>query len=440
MACPYEDCGAGGVDWLHPANAQDGASSPRCAVESLPRVMGEMTQPNNPLFDGLQHQTQIYFRGLMGERSSVPVALEQLEEMARRALPPEAWDYVAGGAGSEDTVRANREAFRRWRIVPRMLRDVSERDIGIELFGMRLPGPVLLGPVGVQSILHPEAELASARAAASIGVPFVYSTAASRTIEQVADAMTNSPRLYQLYWSRDRDIAASMVARAERAGYSAIVVTLDTTILGWRARDLDRAYLPFLKGDGVACFFSDPVFRSRLATPPEQDPRAAVQLWAGVFGNSALNWKDLPFLRGRTRLPILLKGILHAEDAARAVDSGMDGVIVSNHGGRQVDGAIAALDALPEVVKAVKGRIPVLFDSGIRHGADAFKAIALGARAVLLGRLYVYGLAIAGEEGVRDVVRNFLADFDLTLALSGHRSCAELNSSTLVRQDADGGQ
>jgi len=182
------------------------------------------------------------------------------------------------------------------------------------------------------------------------------------------------------------------------------------------------------------------VFRSRLATPPEQDPRAAVQLWAGVFGNSALNWKDLPFLRGRTRLPILLKGILHAEDAARAVDSGMDGVIVSNHGGRQVDGAIAALDALPEVVKAVKGRIPVLFDSGIRHGADAFKAIALGARAVLLGRLYVYGLAIAGEEGVRDVVRNFLADFDLTLALSGHRSCAELNSSTLVRQDADGGQ
>ncbi|HXZ18659.1 MAG TPA: alpha-hydroxy-acid oxidizing protein, partial [Candidatus Acidoferrales bacterium] len=221
------------------------------------------------------------------------------------------------------------------------------------------------------------------------------------------------------------------------AGYCAVVVTLDTNILGWRARDLDRAYLPFLKGDGVACFFSDPVFRSRLATPPEQDPGAAVQLWAGVFGNSALNWKDLPFLRSHTKLPILLKGILHAEDAARAVDCGMDGVIVSNHGGRQVDGAVAALDALPGAVEAVRGRIPVLFDSGIRSGSDAFKAIALGARAVLLGRLYVYGLAIAGEQGVRDVVQNFLADFDLTLALSGYRNCAELNPTALVGQDAD---
>lgn len=396
-----------------------------------------MNQPPNPLFDGLQHQTQIYLRGLMGERSSVPIALEQLEEKACKVLRPEAWDYVAGGAGSEDTVRANREAFRRWRIVPRMLRDVSERDIGVDLFGIRLPGPVLLGPVGVQSILHPDAELASARAAASIGVPFVYSTAASRSIEQVAEAMGKAPRLYQLYWARDREIAASMVARAERAGYSAIVVTLDTTILGWRARDLDRAYLPFLKGEGVACFFSDPVFRSRLATPPEQDPAAAVRLWAGVFSNSALNWTDLPFLRARTKLPILLKGILHAEDAARAVDSGVDGVIVSNHGGRQVDGAVAALDALPQVVKAVRGRLPVLFDSGIRHGADAFKAIALGARAVLLGRLYVYGLAIAGEQGVRDVVQNFLADFDLTLALSGYRNCNELTPTALIRQDAD---
>lgn len=396
-----------------------------------------MSHPPNPLFDGLQHQTQIYLRGLMGERSSVPFALEQLEEKARRALLPEAWDYVDGGAGSEDTIRANREAFRRWRIVPRMLRDVSERDLSVDLFGIRLPGPVLLGPVGVQSILHPDAELASARAAASLGVPFVFSTAASRTIEEVAEAMGRAPRLYQLYWSRDREIATSMVARAERAGYSAIVVTLDTTILGWRARDLDRAYLPFMKAEGVACFFSDPVFRSRLATAPEQDPGAAVRLWAGVFGNSALNWADLPFLRGRTKLPILLKGILHADDASRAVDSGMDGIIVSNHGGRQVDGAVAALDALPSVVNAVKGRIPVLFDSGIRHGADAFKAIALGARAVLLGRLYVYGLAIAGEQGVRDVVQNFLADFDLTLALSGYRNCTELSPAALIRQDAD---
>jgi len=393
-----------------------------------------VSQLPEPSFDGMQHQTQIYLRGLTGHRSAVPISLLHLEERARLALPPAAWDYVAGGAGSEDTMRANRHAFRQWRIVPRMLRDVSQRDLGIELLGLRLPAPVLLGPVGVQSIVHAEAELASARAAASLGVPFVYSTAASRTIEQVAQAMGPAPRWYQLYWSRDQEIAASMVGRAERAGYSAVVVTLDTTILGWRPRDLDRAYLPFFQGEGVACFFSDPVFRSRLVAPPEQDPVAAIRLWGTIFGHSALNWKDLPFLRRHTRLPILLKGIVHAEDAAKAVECGVDGIIVSNHGGRQVDGAIGALEALPKVVDAVRGKIPVLFDSGIRQGADAFKALALGARAVLLGRLYVYGLAIAGEEGVREVVQNFLADFDLTLALSGYRSCAELSPAALVRQ------
>ena len=392
-----------------------------------------MNQPPHPIFDGAQYQTQIYLRGLAGQRAAVPIGLHQLEEKARQSLEPEAWDYIAGGAGSEDTMRANREAFRRWRIVPRMLRDVSERDLSVELFGRRLPAPVLLGPVGVQSILHPDAELASARAAASLGVPFVYSTAASRTIEQVAEAMGAAPRWYQLYWPRDREMAESMVGRAERAGYAAVVVTLDTTLLGWRVRDLERAYLPFLQGEGVACFFSDPVFRRRLSTPPEEDPSAAVRLWAGVFSNSTLSWDDLPYLRGHTKLPILLKGILHADDAAKAVELGMDGVIVSNHGGRQVDGAIAALDALPNVVKAVKGRIPVLFDSGIRNGADAFKALALGARAVLLGRLYAYGLAVAGEEGVREVVQNFVADFDLTLALAGCRSCAELTPGALIR-------
>ena len=392
-----------------------------------------MSQSLEPAFDGFQHQSQIYLRGMTGQRPSVPASLLHLEERARLALTPEAWDYLAGGAGSEDTIRANREAFLQWRIVPRMLRDVSRRDLSIELFGLHLPAPVLLGPLGVQSILHPAAELASARAAVSLGLPFVYSTAASRTIEQVADVMGAAPRWYQLYWSRDQEVAASMVGRAERSGFSAVVVTLDTTILGWRPRDLDHAYLPFLRGEGVACFFSDPVFRSRLAAPPEDDPLAAIRLWSAIFGNSALHWDDLPFLRSHTRLPILLKGILHPEDAAKALACGVDGIIVSNHGGRQVDGAIAALDALPKVVDAVAGKIPVLFDSGIRQGADAFKALALGARAVLLGRLYAYGLAIAGEEGVREVVQNFLAEFDLTLALSGYRSCAELAPDSLVR-------
>lgn len=393
-----------------------------------------MSSLSDPAFDGMQYQTQIYVRGLMGQRSSVPISILHLEERARLALRPEAWDYVAGGAGSEDTMRANREAIRKWRIVPRMLRDVSRRDLSVELLGRRFPAPVLLGPVGVQSIVHADAELASARAAASLGVPFVYSTAASRTIEQVAEAMGAAPRWYQLYWSRDNEIAASMLGRAERAGYSAVVVTLDTNILGWRPRDLDRAYLPFLRSEGVACFFSDPVFRSRLAAPPEDDPVAAVRLWGNVFGNAALQWDDLPFLRRHTRLPILLKGIEHPEDAAKALAAGMDGIIVSNHGGRQVDGAVGALDALPGVVDAVQGKIPVLFDSGIRQGSDAFKALALGARAVLLGRLYIYGLAVAGEDGVREVLQNFIADFDLTLALSGYRSCAELSPDALTRE------
>ena len=390
-----------------------------------------MTRKSSLVSNGMDWQSQIYLRGLMGLAPAVPIALSLLEQKAKDALRPEAWDYVAGGAGGEDTMRANLDAFRRWRIVPRMLRDVSQRDLSVELLGLKLPAPVLLGPVGVQEIVHPEGELPAARAAASLGIPFVLSTAGSRSIEQVAQVMGSAPRWYQLYWSKDPEIAASMLARAERAGYRAIVVTLDTNILGWRERDLQRAYLPFLRAKGVANYFSDPVFRSRLAAPPEEDPAAAVRLWSEIFSNTSLTWDDLSFLRKHTRLPILLKGILHAEDAAKAVAAGVDGIIVSNHGGRQVDGAIASLDALPAVVDAVRGQIPVLLDSGVRRGSDALKALALGARAVLLGRLYIWGLAAGGEEGVREVVQNFVAEFDLTMALSGYTSCREVDSSAL---------
>ncbi len=379
---------------------------------------------------------QIYLAGLAGERPPVPVSLALLEQRAKEVLAPEAYDYVAGGAGGEETVRANLEAFTRWRIVPRMLRNVSQRDLSVELLGLPLPAPVLLGPVGVQSIIHAEAEIAVARAAASLGVPFVLSTAGSRTIEQVAEAMGDALRWFQLYWSKDPDLTASMVSRAERAGYSAIVVALDTQMLAWRERDLQQAYLPFLRGEGLANYFSDPVFRSKLAKPPEEDPVSAIRYWASIYSNTALTWDDLGFLRQHTRLPILLKGVLHRDDAARAVDCGVDGLIVSNHGGRQVDGAIAALDALPGVVEVVKGRIPVLFDSGIRRGSDALKAMALGARAVLLGRPYLWGLAVAGEQGVREVVLNFLADLDLTLGLSGYCSCRELDPSALAPSGA----
>jgi len=355
-----------------------------------------------------------------------------LEQKAKETLSPTAYDYVAGGAGGEDTIRANREAFYRWRIVPRMLRDVSQRDLSVELLGSRLPAPVILGPVGVQGIIHSEAEVAAARAAASLGLPFALSTVSSRSIEEVANSAGKAMLWFQLYWGKNPELTASMLQRAERAGYKALVVTLDTSMLAWRERDLQHAYLPFILGQGLANYFSDPVFRALLPEPPERNPMPAIQLWGSLFSNTALTWGDIPFLRQHTRLPILLKGILHAADAARALEAGVDAIIVSNHGGRQVDGAVAALDALPAVVKEVNGRIPVLFDSGIRRGADVFKALALGARAVLLGRLYMWGLAVAGEQGVRDVALNLLADLDLTLALSGHASCRTLDPSALI--------
>jgi lactate 2-monooxygenase len=380
-------------------------------------------------------QYQIYARGLAGERPAVPIATADLEQRAREVLSREAFGYVAGGAGSEATMRANRRAFERWEIVPRMLRDVAVRDLGGSLLGTALPAPVLLAPIGVQSIVHPEAELAVGRAATAIGLPAILSTAASHSIEEVAAAMGGGSRWYQLYWPKQRELAASFVARAGEAGYAAIVLTLDTWMLGWRPRDLQNAYLPFLKGEGVANYFSDPVFRAALARPPEEDPGPAIGLWAQQFSNPSVTWADLAWLRGQTELPIVLKGILHEDDARRALDSGVDGLIVSNHGGRQVDGAVAALDALPGVREAVGDDFPVLFDSGIRTGADVFKALALGADAVCLGRPFAWGLALGGQEGVEAVLRCLLSELDLTLALSGYTTIAEVDRAALRRSD-----
>jgi len=399
--------------------------------------MGESKKPS-ALPTGPERELEIYALGLGGGKPSVPVPLELLEQKAKEILLPRAYDYVAGGAGGGDTMRANREAFYRCRIVPRMLRDVAKRDLSVEVLGARLPAPIFLGSVGVQEIVHKDADVASARAAASLGLPFVLSTMSSRTIEEVAQEagkVAESPRWFQLYWGKNPDLTASMVQRAERAGYSGLVVTLDTHSLGWRERDLHHGYLPFMQGQGLANYFSDPVFRSLLAQTPEQNPMAAIQLWGSLFSNPALTWKDIGFLRQHTRVPIILKGILHANDAALALDAGVDAIIVSNHGGRQVDGGVGALDALPSVVREVNGRVPVLFDSGIRRGADVFKALALGARAVLLGRPYMWGLAVAGEEGVREVLLNLVADLDLTMALSGYTCCRELDSSALCRSD-----
>jgi isopentenyl diphosphate isomerase/L-lactate dehydrogenase-like FMN-dependent dehydrogenase len=375
---------------------------------------------------------EVYMAGMEGRKPAYAFAVEELEQQARSVLRPEAYDYLAGGAGSENGIRANRAAFERWRLVPRFLRNVAQRDLSIEVLGQRFPAPLLLAPVGVQAILHADAELAVARAARSLGIPLILSTLSSRPLEAVAQTMGGIPHWFQLYWPRDPELVVSLVSRAERAGYSAIVVTLDTYLLGWRERDLQRGYLPFLHGEGLANYLTDPVFRAALPALPETDPRSAVLHFLQVVSHPALTWTDLAHLRKHTRLPILLKGILHPDDARKAVDHGVEGIIVSNHGGRQVDGVVPALDALPPIVAAVGKRLAVLFDSGIRRGADVLKAMALGARCVLLGRPYCYGLAVGGEQGVRHVLLNLLADLDLTLGLIGCSSFAELSCENLV--------
>jgi len=380
----------------------------------------------------MQRQMEIYQAGLNGVRPAHPVSVEDLELGAKAVLTPEAYAYVAGAAGAEDTMNANRAAFQRLRIIPRFLRDVAQRDLSVTVLGQRFRAPFLLAPVGVQSIIHSEAEMAVARAAHSLDIPMVLSTLSSKPLEEVAKALGDGPRWFQLYWPRNNDLAASFIQRAEAAGYGALVVTLDTYLLGWRERDIQKAYLPFLQGQGLANYFTDPVFRSLLKVMPETDPTEAVLLFLQVVNNPSLMWNDLAFLRRHTHMPILLKGILHPDDARLAIDHGINGIIVSNHGGRQVDGAVAALDALPNVVEAVDDQAAVLFDSGIRRGADVFKALALGAKCVLLGRPYCYGLAVGGEAGVRDVLQNFLADIDLTLGLAGCASFAEVGPENVV--------
>jgi lactate 2-monooxygenase len=378
------------------------------------------------------YYNEIYARGLGGEQPALPVSVSELERRAIEAMEPRAAGYVCAGAGSEDTMRANLEAFRRWRIMPRMLRDVGERKLGETVLGTEMPAPLLLAPIGVQKIVHPDGELASARAAAEVGLPFITSTASAYSLEQVAEAAGDGPRWYQLYWPNDDQIAASMVARAERAGYGAIVLTVDTFIPGWKPRDLQQAWLPFLEGVGDANYFEDPVFRAGLERPPEEDLGAAVGHFLDVQANPGLTWDRLGWLREQTSLPILVKGIQHVDDAREAVARGIDGIVVSNHGGRQIDGAVASLDALPTIADAVGGDISVLFDSGIRGGADVIKALALGADAVLLGRPYIWGLALDGQAGVEAVLRMVLAEFDLTLALAGYTSPGQLDRESLA--------
>jgi lactate 2-monooxygenase len=406
-------------------------------------------------------QRSKYLAGFAGDVSSIPADPDRLKLAAKNVMTPKAYAYVEGAAGMEETKVDNERMFSSVKIVPRMLRNIESRDTSTTIFGRKIPSPLILSPVGVLELAHRSADLGVARAAAKASLPMIFSNQASFPMEEMAGVMGENPRWFQLYWSKSDQLVRSFISRAESCGCGAIVVTLDTTLLGWRTRDLDLGYLPFLEGKGIAQYTSDPVFQKIIddfipGDTPRRElswqavsglismvnhypgrgffrklrsgrPVKAVQTFIGTYSNPRTTWNDLKFLRGLTKLPIVLKGILHPADAKMAIDEGMDGIIISNHGGRQVDGAISTFEALPAIVSAVPKDFPVLLDGGIRGGADVFKALALGAKAVCVGRPYVYGLALGGQHGAYEVLRNLMADFELTMGLAG---CADVKTIT----------
>ena len=380
------------------------------------------------------YQDLIYARGRIdGTAPPFTTDLARLPDLARSVLQEPGAGVLFDNAGDGRLTQDNVAAFDAWRIVPRQLGGTAVRDHSVTVLGTPMPAPLLLGPVGVQTLAHPDGELASAAAAADLGLTYVHSTQASHSIEDVARAGGTGQRWFQLYWPDDDDLTLSFLTRAARAGYSTLVLTLDTNVaVGYRPHDLDLGYLPFLRGIGVANYFSDPAFRASLASTPEDDPLAAALRYAAVYARTELRWADVPFLREHWQGPIVLKGILSADDARQAVEAGMDGIVVSNHGGRQIAASVTSLQVLPGIVDAVGDRITVLFDSGIRTGGDVVKALALGAQAVLVGRPFVAGLALGGQAGVEHALRCLLADFDLTVALSGHASYRDMGRRDLL--------
>jgi lactate 2-monooxygenase len=379
------------------------------------------------------YQNEIYSGGLSGVLPRIPVDFESLEQRAQAAVPASVWSYVQGGCGDEFTQRHNAEAFHRWGLVPRMMVDCSVRDLSTEIFGLKLPAPIFLAPIGVAGICTSDGhgDLQVARASAQTGIPMVASTMSNDPMEAVAREMGTTPGFFQLYTPKNNDVAESLVHRAEEAGFKGIVVTVDTWVTGWRPRDLNTANFPLLRGHVLRNYFSDPIFRSLLPKPPEEDVGAAIDLWAKTFGK-VLTWQDLPWLRSMTKLPLILKGICHPDDARRAIDGGVDGIYCSTHGGRQANGGMAAIDMLPDVVEAC-GRVPVLFDSGVRSGTDIAKALALGASAVGIGRPYIYGLALDGTLGVIHVLKSLLAETDLLMAIDGFPTLAALRQAGVIR-------
>ncbi|KAJ7205172.1 oxidoreductase [Mycena pura] len=404
------------------------------------------------------------YRSRVGPQPLGTVVFEEIEAKAKEKLKdyPGNFMYAGGSAGTNSTYSANLRAFERYRLVPRMLVDASTRSIETTIFGVTHPSPILIAPIGVQGIFTEDAELAPARAGQKLRIPFIMSTASSRPIEAVAAANGDGHRWFQLYWPKTDEVTLSLLARAKAAGFAALVVTLDTMLIGWRPHDLAAAYIPFAHGVGVQVGTSDPVFMGRLGRAPivaadampawpyvaaDVDARfragdAAVR--DGVYlgaqwleeCNSGLfrSWEDLRFLRENWVGPLVLKGIQRVQDAEAALAHGVDGIVVSNHGGRQLDGALPSLYALAAIMRSpairaaqAAGRLTVLFDSGIRTGPDILKAIALGAQAVILGRPWLYGGIVAGQAGIEQVLRHTLADLDTSMALAGYTSLAEIH-------------
>jgi len=353
-----------------------------------------------------------------------PLTFKELEATAKLKLENGPFGYIQSGAGGEDTLRDNISSFSKYSLTPRFLNDVSTLDTSVNLFGHTYAYPLLIAPVGMQLIAHEDGDIATAKAAAKIGVPFIQSTVSGFSIEEIAVATGDSPKWFQLYWSgKTEEISYSMVKRAEEAGFEAIVLTVDTVMLGWREEDLRNNYSPLKQGFGKANYETDPVFLSSIA---KHDFDSVIdEVLANVY-HPTLSWKQVLELKKRTSLPVLLKGILHPDDAKLAIENGIDGIIVSNHGGRQLDGVVASIDALPAIVKAVDEEIPVLFDSGVRRGSDIVKALALGADAVLLGRPFMYGLAIDGQQGVEKVLENILQEMKVSISLAGVSNVKDL--------------
>ncbi|KIJ15855.1 (S)-2-hydroxy-acid oxidase [Paxillus involutus ATCC 200175] len=389
------------------------------------------------------------------------VDIQEIEDKARDALKdnPSAFLYVLKGAGTSSTCAENRRALDRWKLVPRMLNDVGERNLEITIFGVTHPAPIFVAPIGAQGLMHNDGELATARAAAKVGVPLIVSSVASRSMEDVAQAHgPNGHRWYQLYWTHSVEITQSLLKRAKANGYTALVLTVDTMVIGWRPHDHGIPYSPAGHGFGVQQGISDPVFMGRFGLEPRHerppfpytqesirnraaagDPAAQQAMllgkgWVGEIASGIFrSWDEIQFIKDNWDGPIILKGILAVEDAEKAIVLGIDGIIVSNHGGRQVDGSIGALDALDIVMQSQKvleaqssGKLTVLFDSGIRTGSDILKALALGAQGVLIGRPFMYGLAIAGEAGVEQILMQTIADLHITMGLCGFRDVKDV--------------